>query len=773
MTLTRSFNKDNQTRLITPSSSKANAANVTTPCTGCVLQAYNPITTFYDADDDTNPWTSVVVTETILTEFITYLDGTTIDTIVTERKTVNQTKTVVITDDDQTITHSTPVFWIQPTPGVTLTVDAGPTYVIYQNLWGGLDQTVSTYFSFIQETYITCAAAPTSLKNWAPARTEDWSYFIQTHTQELPKASVTNVPIPLPSQIVQYLQGNLAIRSQFQGSNIATCTTRPSNGIIGTKPPSTMPLGTLKPQPTPEAPEYPGSQTKTDATQPVFTTAPPPPVFSRTTGTFLSTTYASTVTHVTRQGCLRCQDTYKPQPTPGDPRVSNNDINAPQPTPDPNILQPPDKPNDPSKPDDRPNDQRPPVITIGDNTYTVRPIQPTPAPDRPAEQNQPPPVVVIGTQTLTQGQSTNINGVPVVIPTDGGGTRIVVGGTTVAVNNYPTVAPVLTVGQNTITANPQGQFVVGSQTLQPGGPAITVDGSTLSLGPSGTIAIVNGVTQTLANVPIVTGAPAITVGGRVVSATVVGGTSQFVLGDKTLAPGGVITVDGTTYSMPLDGRGTAIVVNGVTSTLQPGQSALTLGKQGISATVKDGTTAYVFGPDQTLTPGGVVTISGTTFSMPASASGSVVVINGVASTIGKGPVTAAALTINGKTYTPNVRDGTTEYVLAPGTTLRPGEAITISGTTYSLDKQGTALVVNGQTSTIPKIPASNSASTTSSARSSTSARDVGNFIWSGLGGGGGGSSSSRGGGASVHLGGLDKWVESLVVGLAGWTLALL
>jgi hypothetical protein len=713
-----------------------------------------------------------VVTETILTEIITYLDGTTIDTVVTERKTVNQTKTVVITND-QTITHSTPIFRIEPTPGVYLTVDAGPTYVIYQDLWGGLDKSVSSYYSFIQQTLNTCAAAPTKLKNWAPARTEDWSYFVETHTQKLPNATVTNMPTPLPAGLLQYLQGNLAIRSQFQGSNIATCTTGASHGIVGTTPHKTGPLNTFLPQPTPAVPEIPPpDNSRTEATQPVFTTIPP--FMSITTGTFLSTTYASTSTHVTRQGCLRCQDTYKaPQPTPDDPKVSNKNLDDPKPTPDPNTLQPSDKPNDPSKPDDNPNEQRPPVVTIGDNTYTVRPIQPTPAPDRPNEQNQPPPVVVIGTQTLTQGQSTNINGVPVIVPSDGGGTRIVVGGTTVAVNNYPTIAPILTVGQNTITANPQGQFIVGTQTLKPGGPAITVDGSTLSLGPSGTIAIVNGVTQTLANVPIVTGAPAITVGGRVVSATLVGGTSQFVLGDKTLVPGSAITVDGTTYSMPVDGRGTEIVVNGATSTLQPGQSVLTLGKQGITATIKDGTTAYVFGAGQTLTPGGVLTISGTTFSMPVSASGSVVVINGVTSTIGNGPVTAAALTINGKTYTPNVRDGTTEYVFAPGTTLRPGESVTISGTTYSLDKQGTALVINGQTSTIPRTPANNSASTTSSARSSTSARDFGNFVWSGIGGGAGGSSSSRAGGASIHLGGFDRWVESLVVGIAGWTLALL
>jgi hypothetical protein len=171
-------------------------------------------------------------------------------------------------------------------------------------------------------------------------------------------------------------------------------------------------------------------------------------------------------------------------------------------------------------------------------------------------------------------------------------------------------------------------------------------------------------------------------------------------------------------------------------------------------------------------------VSGTTFSMPASASGSVIVINGVTSTLAQGPITAAAaLTINGQTYSASIRDGTTEFVLGPNLTLRPGQVVTMSGTTYSLDKEGTALIINGKTSTIPKMPASNSATTTSvSARSSTtSGRDVGEFVWSGLGGGGGGGggSTSKAGGTTVRLGGFDKWVENLVMGIAGWAIMVL
>jgi len=132
-------------------------------------------------------------------------------------------------------------------------------------------------------------------------------------------------------------------------------------------------------------------------------------------------------------------------------------------------------------------------------------------------------------------------------------------------------------------------------------------------------------------------------------------------------------------------------------------------------------------------------------------------------------ITAApALTINGVTYAHTVRDGTTEYVLNDGTTLIPGSSIEIDGTTYSLDEQGTALIINDQTSTIPKLPKSNSASTTrSDSASTTRSRDAGDLIASGIG------ETSKGVGPSTHTGGLDKWIESLVIGAAGWLTLLL
>jgi hypothetical protein len=475
------------------------------------------------------------------------------------------------------------------------------------------------------------------------------------------------------------------------------------------------------------------------------------------------------------------------------------------------------------------------TITIGNSVVTVKP--------QPTQQNQgsiAPTAVVIGTMTLTVGQTTTVNGVPVVVPTAGRGSTIVVGDKTIGVSPQLTQAPniqmpVITVGHNTITANSQGQFVVGSQTLQHGGPPLIVDDNTLLLGPSGKIVIVNGATQTLVTMTAAAAAPAVTFGGQPITAQVLGGTTLFVLNGQTLAPGSAVTVDGTTFSLPSDFHGSSVVINGQTQRLSAGLPVFTVNNSPISATVADGTTefiiapgstltpggdlvisgttyslpvsgsgstivingqtlrlnpshlpvlplsneaitaniahgttAFVFGPDQTLTPGGVITVSGTTFSLPLSASGSVVIINGVTSTLsptnGLGPVTSApAIIVDGKTITATTRSGTVEYVLNSASTLHPNGEIVIDGTTYSLVPGGTALVVNGRTSTISSSPASNSARTT---QSTTSERGVGDFIASGIGE----SSKSKALGHSLSTGGIDKWVEHLLVGAAGWLL---
>jgi hypothetical protein len=861
-------------------------------CTGCAIAAAKPVTTSYVEHVQGN-WSSIVVTETVLTEFVTYLiNNVTIDTVVTEERTLNQTKTVV-DDMNQTITHSTPVFVIEPAPGTFLTVDAGPTYLIYTGLFGGLETPRNSSYNSFQPTQPACKPQVTSLKNWEPTRTEHWNYFIQTITGNASMPTATGGAVPLPSDLVDFLKQDPSIQSQFRGSDIATCTRAGEQFLhepFKSRPP-------MQPPP-PEDQTGPGTATKTVTKPamipPAFTTA-----FSFATGdrTWLSTWFSSTSQHVTKQGCLRCDTNpgvLPPSPTPQGPKI-HDPAPVPDPVPTPNSdpsspnnplnnnppnSNPPNKnpsnnnspnnnspnnnspnnnspnnnspnnnspnnnspnnnspnnnspgnkpPNKPAgQPDsgvkptpsvpnviksiihDNPNltqrPQQPPqqqptgsgqTINIGDSIFNIHPAEPTqnqndkldqqntngkpnqpntngkPEPQTPKggphQENKALPVVVVGSDTLTAGETKTINGVPIVVPTDDGGSKIIVGGNTININPASTVAPMpaITVGYELITANSEGRFVVGTETLTPGGSAVLVDGNTLSLDPSGTVAIVNGVTQTVAHSQSSTGAPVLTISGQAVPATIIGGSTVLVLDhDQTLAPGRAVAIAGTTYSMPVDGRGSVVIINGQTRTLEAGM-AMSFNTQLVSTAVADGTTVFVFGPSRTLTLGGVITVSGTTISMPAYGSGSVVVINGVSSTFGQILATSAApLTINGKTITATVRDGTTEYVVNGATTLKTDGEMIISGTTYSLDPSGTVLVINGKTSTIATTPATNAARTTSTSVTSESSSSV--FTASGAG------ETSKGAGVSTSRKGVDSWVESLVIGAMGWILVFL
>ncbi|KAL1621020.1 hypothetical protein SLS56_009383, partial [Neofusicoccum ribis] len=300
--------------------------------------------------------------------------------------------------------------------------------------------------------------------------------------------------------------------------------------------------------------------------------------------------------------------------------------------------------------------------------------------------------------------------------------------------------PVLTVASSAVTAQPNSIFVIApGATLSPGGPELTVAGTTYSLGPSASIVVVNGATQTIASGPSPVAAapaapPVLTVGTQAYTQTTVSGTPQVILGPgTTLLPGGPAVTLGSGTTLSLNPAGNTAIVNGATQGLSPpaGITAagfpaptqppvLTVGGQPITAAISDGTTQFVLAPGTTLSPGGsAVTLSRTTYSIPSPSfgSGSIVLINGATSTPGGAslPTTQApVLTIGGQTVTAAVVAGTTEYVVAPGTTLTPGGTVIVSGTTYSLPAASTAgseigadarvgsvLLVNGASSTIP------------------------------------------------------------------------
>lgn len=97
---------------------------------------------------------------------------------------------------------------------------------------------------------------------------------------------------------------------------------------------------------------------------------------------------------------------------------------------------------------------------------------------------------------------------------------------------------------------------------------------------------------------------------------------------------------------------------------------------------------------QTLTKGGSVIASGTTYVLPSS--GSAIVVNGQTTAIAPQPVIA-------QTSSPLVFDSAIATALSSGgfvvegQTLTQGGAVTVAGTTYALPSSGSSIVINGQT----------------------------------------------------------------------------
>jgi uncharacterized Zn-binding protein involved in type VI secretion len=69
---------------------------------------------------------------------------------------------------------------------------------------------------------------------------------------------------------------------------------------------------------------------------------------------------------------------------------------------------------------------------------------------------------------------------------------LVINGQTITANSQGSFV----VGTETLSTNSQGNIVLGSQTLTAGGSAITVSGSTISLGPEATAIVYSGSSTT-------------------------------------------------------------------------------------------------------------------------------------------------------------------------------------------------------------------------------------------------------------------------------------
>ncbi|KAH7398855.1 hypothetical protein DE146DRAFT_509949 [Phaeosphaeria sp. MPI-PUGE-AT-0046c] len=217
--------------------------------------------------------------------------------------------------------------------------------------------------------------------------------------------------------------------------------------------------------------------------------------------------------------------------------------------------------------------------------------------------------VIGGSATVAPGQTITVNDVPLAVHTNAGVVEVIVGTNTIPLqpntvqpDNKPRVtypptmlAPMLTVGTETIAPNAQTQYVVSGQTLSPGGGAIIVAGTTISMMPSATAVVINGATSVLnpnfGNIWTKT-APALTFNNHVYTANRAGYIT--ISPGIVLKPGGEeIIVDGTRLS--LDHGGTAVVIQGSTSLMMPVTTVVTLTRSFAPGGAGNGNAGYTSG----------------------------------------------------------------------------------------------------------------------------------------------------------------------------------
>ena len=323
--------------------------------------------------------------------------------------------------------------------------------------------------------------------------------------------------------------------------------------------------------------------------------------------------------------------------------------------------------------------QEAPVLSFAGSIYTL---------------NQASQFLVAG-ETLTPGGVVTVSGMPISMDSDA--SIAVIGGSTQLLKDAAvTPKPVLTFAGSVYTAGFSNEFFIAGKTLTKGG-VIVIDGTRLSLNPSGTTVVIGSSTQA-PSVPIITAEPGqrkiLTFHGSTYTAD---GSSNFIVDGQTLAQGSAITADGTQVSY--DQAGFRIIVGNTgtqilaaTRVNDPEQETV-LTFDGSTYTADSSTNFVIDG--HTLSKGGVTTVDGTRLSYDPE--GSEVVIGtstqSLATPGASTPQEDALLTFDGSTFT---ADSSSDFVI-DGQTLSKGAIITVDSTRLSYNQQGSAIVIGTST----------------------------------------------------------------------------
>lgn len=293
------------------------------------------------------------------------------------------------------------------------------------------------------------------------------------------------------------------------------------------------------------------------------------------------------------------------------------------------------------------------------------------------------------------------------------GSYVNVNGGDYTTKNAPSTenAAAIVVGGSTIAPDASSRYIISGQSLLPDSSITLVQGSTTAV-----IALPTGrpgVTQTLVTTGITSDVPAtksampIVIGSNTITPDV---SSNYIISDQTLAAGSEITlIFGTSsavVALQTSNSQTYLVV-GTSSSALPEQIKATISAVpiivGTNTIQPDASSKYVIS-GQTLTAGSEITlVSGSStaiIALQTSDSHTYLVVGTSTSilsaqTASLGSIQIPEFTIGSSVVTPN---SASEYVVA-SQTLRPGAAITVSGSVISLASHATEIVIGTSTQT--------------------------------------------------------------------------
>lgn len=112
-------------------------------------------------------------------------------------------------------------------------------------------------------------------------------------------------------------------------------------------------------------------------------------------------------------------------------------------------------------------------------------------------------------------------------------------------------SPLITITGSTYTANAAGNYIINSQTLIPGTPAVTIFRTSISLAPSASDLVIGTSTEILHSNPSAAILPPTTIAGKTYTANA---ADDYLIGSQTLIAGASgIVVSGTPVSLAPDG----------------------------------------------------------------------------------------------------------------------------------------------------------------------------------------------------------------------------